>query len=82
MSRRQVLIDGDHRGEVAAQTQQAQNGISWHVQAAQPDSDESRGAKFPTVLRKEVSRVGIEPVFFKTVSYVRTLPEQPPPSAG
>ncbi|HET9605905.1 MAG TPA: hypothetical protein VFO87_02570 [Nitrospira sp.] len=50
-----ALIDGDHRGEVAAQTQQAQNGISWHVQAAQPDSDESRGAKFPTVLRKEVS---------------------------
>jgi hypothetical protein len=46
---------GITRGEVAAQTQQAQNGISWHVQAAQPDSDESRGAKFPTVLRKEVS---------------------------
>ena len=52
---RQVLIDGDHRGEVAAQTQQAQNGISWHVQAAQPDGDESRGAKFPTVLRNVVS---------------------------
>lgn len=33
--------------EGAAQTQQAQNGISWHVQAAQPDSDESRGARIP-----------------------------------
>jgi hypothetical protein len=27
-----------------------------------------------------VTLVGIEPVFLKTVSYVRTLPEQPPPS--
>ena len=51
---RQVVIDGI-AGEKSQHTQQAQNGISWHVQAAQPDRDESGGAKFPTVLRKKVT---------------------------
>jgi hypothetical protein len=45
---RQVLM-GITSGKVAAQTHQAQNGISCHVQAAQPDRDESRGAKCPPV---------------------------------
>jgi hypothetical protein len=40
---------------VAAQTQQAQNGISRHVQAAQPDRDEFRGPKFLTLVEEEVS---------------------------
>jgi len=47
-----VVIDGI-AGEKPQHTQQAQNGISWHVQAAQPDEDESGGAKFPTVLKKK-----------------------------
>jgi hypothetical protein len=58
------LIDGAP-GRVAAQTQQAQNGISRHVQAAPPDGDESGTAKFPTIFEEEVSREGIEPFHTK-----------------